>query len=133
VTHDRANDISPCWSAHRQVKSSTCRTGPACTTSLPISSAPATTFQCTNVLYGVFQPSVSPDNRHFALVSYSSGGDDISTTPYSAAAWREVPEFKDTLPEFEPAEPVKARLYYYDPFPTILPRFWLPFVLPDEA
>jgi Tol biopolymer transport system component len=141
VTHDRANDLSPTWSrTGRFVYFSSDRTGVFNLYAYEL--ATGKTFQVTNVLYGVFEPAISPDNRRFAVTSYSASGYDISVTDLRATDWQPAPEFTDTLPEnaaetgtvpraerSEGLSPVSAhapQLYYYSPFPSLLPTFWLP-------
>jgi len=133
VTHDRANDISPCWSrTGKYVFFASDRTGVYNLYAYQLSTGE--TFICTNALYGVFEPAVSPDNRRIALVSHSVGGDDISLADFRAADWAPAPEFEDSLPLLEPAAvTVRPQLYYYNPFPTIVPKFWLPLVLRDSG
>ena len=126
VTHDRANDISPCWSrTGRFLFFVSDRTGIYNLFAYQL--ATGETFQCTNVPYGVFEPAVAPDNRSIALVKHYASGDDIGVIDFRAADWRPAPEFTDTLPSLAYDDSaVATQLYYYSPFPALWPKFWLP-------
>ncbi|MCX6844209.1 MAG: hypothetical protein NTX53_18265 [candidate division WOR-3 bacterium] len=130
VTHDRANDLSPAWSrTGKYLFFVSDRTGIFNLYAYQL--ATGETFQVTNVLYGVFEPSVSRDNRRIALTSFSASGYDIAAIDFRAADWRPAPEFNDTLSHVEPVTtPTRAQLYYYNPFPGVLPAFWLPWLSP---
>ncbi len=142
VTHDRANDLSPTWSrTGKYLFFVSDRTGVFNLYAYEL--ATGQTFQVTNVLYGAFEPSVSPDNRRIALTSFSASGYDIASIDFRAADWRPAPEYDDSLPHIEPDArdmtdlsdnsdrvPSRSQLYYYDPFPGILPAFWLPWLSP---
>ncbi|MEO0079609.1 MAG: hypothetical protein ABIK44_02915 [candidate division WOR-3 bacterium] len=126
VTHDRCLDLSPCWSrTGKTLFFVSDRTGLFNLYGYNIESQQL--FRCTNVLAGVFEPAVSPDNRRIALVSYSADGNDISLIEMNRRDWQEAEPVQDTFPFIEPAiTPRPSQLYYYNPFPTILPKFWLP-------
>ncbi len=151
VTHDRASDLSPAWSRTGKFLFFTSdRTGVFNLYAYQL--ATGKTFQVTNVQYGVFEPAISPDNRRIAVTSYSASGYDIAVTDFNSAHWQPAPDFTDTLPRdmtelsdnsdrvprqtetvpraahSEGLSPVSAntRLYYYNPFPGLLPAFWLP-------
>ena len=160
VTHDRANDLSPTWSrTGKHLFFVSDRTGIFNLYAYEL--ATGKTFQVTNVLYGVFEPTISPDNRRIAVTSYSASGYDLSVTDLRAADWQPAPEFYDTLPRdmtalsdrgrsdqlsdnsdrvpsrtggLSPVSANAAQLYYYNPFPGLLPTFWLPWAsLSDEG
>ncbi len=133
VTHDRANDLSPAWSrTGKYLLFVSDRTGVFNLFAYEL--ATGQTFQVTNVLYGVFEPSVSLDNRKIALTSFSASGYDIAAMDFRAADWRPAPEFNDSLPRdtmergTNSEERGTTALYYYNPFPNVLPAFWLPWV-----
>ncbi|MBM3323041.1 hypothetical protein FJY69_06155, partial [candidate division WOR-3 bacterium] len=126
VTDDRACDLDPCWSrTGRYLFFVSDRSGVFNLYAYQVASGK--TLRCTNVPYGVFQPAVSPDNRRIALTSFSADGYDLSVMELDAQQWHEAEPFVDTLPGSEP-EPalVPSELYYYNPFPAIWPKFWLP-------
>jgi Tol biopolymer transport system component len=139
VTHDRANDLSPAWSrTGKYLFFVSDRTGIFNLYAYQLASGE--TFQVTNVLYGVFEPSVSLDNRKIALTSFSTSGYDIATIGFRAADWRPAPEFNEgeRIEErgmkssvLHPPSSIlqnPSQLYYYNPFPGILPAFWLPWI-----
>jgi Tol biopolymer transport system component len=136
VTHDRADDISPTWSrTGKFLFFVSDRTGIFNLYAYQL--ATGETFQVTNVLYGVFEPAISPDNRQIAVKSYSASGYDISVTDIRATDWQPAPGFTDTLRGTMNATRgtmnEEHRLYYYNPFPGLLPAFWLPWAsLSDE-
>jgi Tol biopolymer transport system component len=149
VTHDRANDLSPAWSrTGKFLFFVSDRTGVFNLYAYQL--ATGRTFTVTNVQYGVFEPAISPDNRRIAVTSYSASGYDIAVTDFNSAYWQPAPEFNDTMPghtaetgtvphagRSEGLSPVSAnatRLYHYNPFPGLLPAFWLPWAsLSNEA
>jgi Tol biopolymer transport system component len=138
VTHDRANDLSPAWSrTGKFLFYVSDRTGVFNLYAYQL--ATGETFQVTNVRYGVFEPAISPDNRRIAVTSYSASGYDISVTDLNSVDWQPAPEFTDTLPttasqpETMNEERGTKNLFYYNPFPGLLPAFWLPWAsLSDE-
>ncbi len=128
ITQDRANDISPVWSrTGKFLFFVSDRNGVYNLYAYGVETKKL--YRCTNVLYGVFEPTISPNNRQIALVSYSADGYDISVMELRAQEWREAEEFIDQYPEIKPA-PVSfhSEIYYYHPYPTLLPRFWLPWI-----
>ena|GEM_PF-511575 len=142
ITHDRANDLSPTWSrTGKFLYFASDRTGIFNLYAYQL--ATGKTYAVTNVQYGVFEPAISPDNRRIAVTSYSPSGYDLAVTDIRAADWQLAPEFEDAMRDMtessddsdrvprraEGQSPVSAKagqLYYYSPFPTLLPAFWLP-------
>lgn len=139
VTHDRANDLSPAWSrTGKFLFFVSDRTGVYNLYAYQL--ATGETFQVTNTQYGVFEPAISPDNRRIAVASYSASGYDISITDLNSNDWQPAPEFSETLPETAGRRETTndkrgtKNLYYYNPLPTLLPAFWLPWAaLTDDA
>uniref|UniRef100_A0A7C4GEL2 Bacterial surface antigen (D15) domain-containing protein n=1 Tax=candidate division WOR-3 bacterium TaxID=2052148 RepID=A0A7C4GEL2_UNCW3 len=128
VTSDRATDLSPAWSrTGKTLFFVSDRSGRfdlyAC------SVEDKRIYRCREADYGLFEPAVSPDNRSLALVAHSADGEDIVSVPLDVAGWKPAADFDDNLPsnEFTPAA-LEPALYYYSPYPTVLPRFWLPWV-----
>ncbi len=137
VTHDRANDLSPTWSrTGKFLYFVSDRTGVFNLYAYQL--ATGKTYQVTNVQYGVFEPTVSPDNRRIVVTSYAASGYDLAVTDIRAADWQPAPEFAESPPS-TPASLLTPpssipRLYYYNSFPTLLPTFWLPWLsLSDDA
>jgi Tol biopolymer transport system component len=136
VTHDRASDLSPVWSrTGRYLYFVSDRSGVFNLYACQL--ATGKVFAVTNVQYGVFEPAVSPDNRMIAVASYSASGYDISTTGLRSADWQPVSNATEerTTPSTSllppPSEP--RQLYYYSPFPSLLPAFWLPWASPASG
>lgn len=136
ITEDRANDLFPTWSrtgkflffvSDRSGVYNLYAYGACPERSRGVESKKL--YRCTNVLYGVFEPAISPDNRKIALVSYSGNGYNIGVIDLRVKDWWEAEEFKDPYPE-RGQEPVavKGELYYYNPYPSLLPKFWLPWL-----
>jgi len=105
-------------------------------------------FRVTNVIGGAMMPDVSPDGKKLAYVSYSSRGYDVATITINPDEWKEVRSSVsasvtyrksvssigiDTISETESrnryvAETNKRNYetHDYNPWPTLLPRFWIP-------
>ncbi len=85
------------------------------------------TYQVTNVLTGAFKPAVSPDSKELAFVTYSSRGYDVAVMPFEPERWRLAPTQDLERPKPEAWE--STALYPthdYQPWKTLLPRYWLP-------
>ena len=126
VTHDRATDLGPAWSADgKYLFFSSDRTG---IFNIYIYE-PETKriFQVTNVLGGAFAPSPSPDGRTLAFASYSARGYDIHRMSLDSSAWKPAEPYVDRYPRMQYAEKaVETSSRPYSPISTIYPRFWLP-------
>ncbi len=97
-------------------------------------------YQITNVLGGAMMPDVSPDGEKLAYVSYSSRGYDVAMMKMEPPEWnyaRPVPAETDQYAYREIRTKVKEitsdikvekkyEIHDYNPFPTLLPKFWLP-------
>jgi hypothetical protein len=84
--------------------------------------------QLTNVETGAFQPSVSPDGKTVAFVTYSRDGYDIATIPFDPeAALDPEPALAATEPAPRTAAvPLPSRPY--SAWPTVGPTWWFPYV-----
>jgi Tol biopolymer transport system component len=133
ITSDRANDINPCWS----------RTGKflffisdrnGVNNLYAYGAESRKLYQCTRVLTGVFQPAVAPDNQKIALVILTPEGYDIGLIKLTPQNWQVAEEYSDTLPEMKYQQAVlrMTPVYYYSPFPTVLPKFWVPWLTVGE-
>ncbi len=126
ITNDLANDLSPCWSrTGRFLFFASDRTGVYNLFAYEL--ATGRLLQCTNSLYGYFEPAISPDNQRIAVIGRSAIGDDIELIELNTANWHEVTALEPSLPPvFRPESTVATTLYYYSPFPSLWPQFWLP-------
>jgi hypothetical protein len=133
VTHDRAFDRDPSWTPDgRFLLFSSDRTGVFDVYAYRI--ADGAVLRATNVVFGAFEPEVSPDGRQLALVTYGRGGYDLARMPFDPAALgpaeaAEQPHTRPAVADQPPEElyPVRA----YSPWKTLRPHFWLPFVAVD--
>ncbi len=144
VTEDAAVDLSPCWSrTGRHLFFVSDRSGVFNLYAFSLETRQVR--RCTNVLYGAFGPAVSPSNRELAVVLHSFEGDDIAVTSLDARTWGPALSPLDSIrsvsvgPNESNVQPLRtvaslnlSPVYYYNPFPTILPKLWLPFVWPDS-
>jgi Tol biopolymer transport system component len=126
ITHDRAIDVGPAWSADgKTLFFSSDRTGIFNIHAYELDTKKL--FQVTNVLGGAFAPSPSPDNRTLVMAAYSSHGYDIHAMTLDPAAWKLAEPYVERYPSVQYAEtPVETSTYPYSPASTIYPRFWLP-------
>ena len=86
-------------------------------------------LRVTNVLGGAFEPSVSPDGASLAFSTYGSRGYDVHLMPFSALDLPGAEAFVDPYPQpFAEAAPTTVPDRSYRPWPTFLPRFWMPYV-----
>ena len=135
VTHDRAQDMGPCWSADgRKLYFSSNRTG--IDNIYAYEPATGALSQVTNVVSGAFQPAVSPDGRHLVYLGYTSFGFDLFYLDLTRHPSRPAPAFTDTRPAAEERawatdQPLRPGALWngpsrgYDPIPTLLPRSYL--------
>lgn len=126
ITSDRANDLWPCWSRDgRFLFFVSDRTG--IFNLYAYSFAENQLYRCTNVEFGIFEPAVGPGTRRIAALSHTAEGDDIYMFELSPAEWLPVsPESDTSLYSTYPEANDAGVTYFYNPFPSILPSFWLP-------
>ena len=126
VTHDRAMDLGPAWSADsRYLYFSSDRTGIFNLYAYELGTKKL--FQVTNVLNGAFAPSLSPDGQTIAFSSYSAAGYDIHAMRSDPSAWKSAAPYEDRYPQVQYAEvSVPTSTRPYSPLSTIYPRFWIP-------
>lgn len=94
--------------------------------------ATKTLYQTTNVVNGVFDPAISPDGKRVAFVGFVADGYDLELADLDPAHWREAaPPLLDRSPsESPPLEPPVASKRY-NPFPTVLPFVFRPYMATD--
>jgi Tol biopolymer transport system component len=126
LMHDRAIDGGAAWSADGKViYFASDRTGIFNLYAYEL--ATKKTSQVTNVLGGAFTPAPSPDGKILVFSSYSSKGFDLHLRPAESASWKPAEPYLDTYPTVTYADkPVATTARSYNPLPTLLPRFWLP-------
>jgi sugar lactone lactonase YvrE len=126
LMHDRASDGGAAWSPDgKAVYFASDRTGIFNLFACELETKKI--YQITNVLSGAFAPAPSPDGKTLVFSSYSAKGFDIRMRPADSASWREVLPYTDPYPVVTYADnPVETQKSGYNPLPTLLPRFWLP-------
>jgi Tol biopolymer transport system component len=131
VTHDRALERDPAWTADGQwLLFSSDRTG----IYNVYAWRPGELRQVTNVVLGAFEPAPSPDGTELALVTYSARGYDVGRLRLDATSWRPVtgPPLAQQRPQATPLQPEEVYpARPYSPWETLRPHFWLPFVAGD--
>ncbi|MCL4515612.1 MAG: hypothetical protein M1379_08530 [Firmicutes bacterium] len=129
LTQDKATDRSPSWSRDgRYVLFDSDRTGVNNLFACDLESGKL--YRITNLLYGAFDPVVTPDGSKIIFSSYSVSGYDLQEMAFDPSRWVETGWQAETPPvaaKFEAAYPVHP----YNPFETAAPKWWLPVVLPD--
>ena len=136
LTRDRALDRDPAFTPDgAYVLFSSDRTGIYDVYALRL--ADRALLRVTRVSSGAFEPVLSPDGSQLAFVTYSARGYDLARIAFDPALLAPVtgPATADAeRPEPSPAPP--EELYPsrpYDPVPTLLPKWWLPYVGADAA
>ena len=136
VTRDRAFERDPAWSPDgKYLLFSSDRTGVFDVYAYRLEDR--TLWRVTNVVFGAFEPEVSPDGGQLALVTYGPDGYDLSRMPYDPASFVAVdaapPEaaHRPQPPPLPPQEVYPVRPY--DPLPTLRPHWWLPYAATDAV
>ncbi|HXN06811.1 MAG TPA: BamA/TamA family outer membrane protein, partial [Nitrospiria bacterium] len=134
LIQDRFMFLTPTWSPDgKQILFSSDKTGIYNIFSYNIETKEVS--QITNLLGGGFTPEVSADGREIILSAYRSHGFDIykinweKGNPQKAANIFSADKSKEnqaTSPGGAPVEP-------YSPWPTLLPRFWIPIAGGDAS
>ncbi len=79
------------------------------------------------VLTGIFESSISPDNRKVAVTLLTEEGGELDIAEIRPQQWQSVVSYADTYPDADYSfKPSTYELFYYSPFPSVIPRFWLP-------
>ncbi len=126
VTHDKAIDGSPAWSADgNYLYFSSDRTGIFNIYAYEVGTK--TISRVTNALGGAFSPSPSADNGKLVFTSYSAKGYDVHAMNADRSSWKAAEPYRTVYP----AEPYEAKAVEtstrpYSPLPTLAPRYWLP-------
>ncbi|MFO7675783.1 MAG: hypothetical protein R6X12_05670 [bacterium] len=133
VTDDRAIDLAPDWSPGGQwLYYASDRSGVF--NVYAWSPTRTSTYRCTNVLYGVFEPAVAPDNRSLAVAAFSPRGFDVAVLPLEPQDWVLTVDLDETLPAAPRAGPPASGqvLYRYSPLPSLVPALWFPAPIPES-
>ncbi len=128
ITHDRAVDMEPAWSADgKTVYFDSNRTG--ITNIYAYDLADRSTWQVTNVLGGAFASHPSPDGKRIAFESaVPAGGYDLYELPNDRASWLPAREYLDDKPP--PTVILDAEAKVSEPRPyraleTLAPQTWV--------
>ncbi len=126
LMHDRAIDGGAAWSPDGKIiYFSSDRTG--IFNLFAYERAAKKLYQITNVLGGAFTPASSPDGKTLLLSSYSAMGFDLHLLPAEPASWKPAEPFRERYPVFTYSQkPVTTDTRPYNPLPTLVPRFWIP-------
>ncbi len=129
LTQDKATDRSPSWSGDsRYILFDSDRTGVNNLFAYELGGGKL--YQITNMLYGAFDPVVTPDGSKIVFSGYSVSGYDLQEMAFDPSRWAET-EFKnEELPavaRYETSYPIHP----YNPLETAAPKWWLPVVLLD--
>ena len=108
-------------------------------------------FKITNVLGAAMMPAVSPDGGKIAFIDYSSKGHDLAVMGYDPSSWKPVdPAMEPRITErpktqveelngvisakLEGIKPPtwETEVHDYNPWPKLLPKFWIPYSFTDE-
>jgi Tol biopolymer transport system component len=128
VTQDRAKDDAPQWSPDGQyILFDSDRSGVS--NIYAFRPSDNLLLQVTNVLNGAFSPTMSPDGKKIAFVTYESpAGFDLAAIDADPSSWKPVANRWDQLPK--PPDFAQATKDYtihpYSELGTLLPRMWQP-------
>ncbi len=127
LTHDRAIDMSPAWSADgKTIYFDSDRTGISNVYAYDL--ADGKTWQVTNVLGGAFGPRPSPDGERLVYSgAVAAGGYDLFELPIDRATWLPAREMIDDKPTAVVIHDDEAQVSPPRPFralETLAPQSW---------
>lgn len=125
VTHDRALDTAPEWSADgRTLYFSSDRTGIANIFAFHVTSGALR--QVTNVVAGAYQPAISPDGERLVYVGYTSYGFDLFALDLTTVETRPAPPYEDRRPAPVADDEIwNGPTRDYQPLETLYPRAYM--------
>ncbi|HEY9516158.1 MAG TPA: hypothetical protein VIQ74_10810, partial [Gemmatimonadaceae bacterium] len=127
LTHDRAFDSTPSWSADgAQVLFASDRTG---TTEIYVAPADCDgePRRLSRAGTGVFYPSMSSDGRLLAAVRYDYRGWHVGVVPLDSAHADTPPvDASFSAPPLAPPRVDSSPARPYSPWRALLPRYWIP-------
>ncbi len=129
VTHDRAKDVEPSWTPDAQhLVFRSDRDGVSNLHAVRL--ADGVRSRVTNVLGGAFGPDVDPTGRLVVFANYSANGYDVHLADLDLGSAPAAEDFIDPYPpSAQDPPPITTPDRPYRPLPTMLPRFWSPYVL----
>jgi hypothetical protein len=137
VTQDKALDIQSCWTKDNEyLLFSSDRSNVFNIYAYQLKNHKL--YQITNVITGAFEPALSSDNKKLAFLQYSSKGYDVQMIDFKIDTLTEYVIASDSeaisdTEKYNNLVSVQPTLYHYNPFPSILPKFWLPLVSYDNS
>ena len=128
LTRDRAKDVEPDWMpGGTQIVFRSDRDGISNLYTLRLSDRRL--LRLSRVLGGAFSPDVAPDGRQVAFSLYDADGYDVHVMDLKSEALVPAGPFADHYPpSSKRVEPASVADGTYRPLPTLLPRFWTPYI-----
>ncbi len=134
LTFDAATDSAPVWGMDGEyIFFNSDRTGVPNIFAYALQEK--TLHQVTNVLTGVFNPAANPNGMQLVFEKYSGNGMDIHVADLTRAMWKETVYSLEQKPEslqYAVADSSSVKEQRYNPFPSLLPKLWLPTLGIDE-
>ncbi|HJU64472.1 MAG TPA: hypothetical protein VJ596_02285, partial [Gemmatimonadaceae bacterium] len=133
LTDDRAFDSSPSWTPDGQfVVFTSDRDGAPQIYLIPASGSPAEARRLSQAITGLYYPAVSPDGRYLAAARYASDGWHIGIAPFDVSATEAASSGTNDAArasrEAAAAPRQTSPVTGFSPWPSLLPRYWLPLV-----
>ncbi len=127
ITHDRAIDMAPSWSADgRWIYFDSDRS--SISNIYAFDTRDRMTWQVTNVLGGAFQPHASPDNQRLVFLgAVAKGGFDVFELPIDPSRFLPAHEMLDDRPPplvIRDDETAVTQPRPYRPLETLAPQTW---------
>ena len=128
ITHDRAVDMEPAWSADgKTLYFDSNRTG--ITNIYAFDFADRSTWQVTNVLGGAFASHASPDGKRIAFENaVAAGGYDLYELPLDRSTWIPARDYLDDKPPptvIPDTDTIVSQPRPYRALETLAPQTWV--------